>query len=231
MATHIKNMFGVFGHERHLALLISLLLLFLISPFVAAARYGTVVINTAGAIVLLSGIYAMSEQRRLFVVTSIGSVAAIATNLLMVVFQSEWIAIVWNGFALVLLGLFSVSILEDVLRRGQISADKIRGAICVYLLIGFAWAFGYGIIELINPGSFSGLAEIDPNNYAGRMMQMRYFSFATLTTLGFGDILPRSPAARTLAALEAMTGQIYLTVLIARLVGLHIVHSTSRTGN
>ena len=158
MATHIKNMLGVFGRGRHLALLISLLLLFLISPFVAAARYGTVVINTAGVIVLLSGIYAMSEQRRLFVVTSIGSVAAIATNLLMVVFQSEWIAIVWNGFALVLLGLFSVSILEDVLRRGQISADKIRGAICVYLLIGFAWAFGYGIIELINPGSFSGLA-------------------------------------------------------------------------
>jgi Ion channel len=231
MATHIKNMFGVFGHGRHLALLISLLLLFLISPFVAAARYGTVVINTAGAIVLLSGIYAMSEQRRLFVVTLIGSVAAIATNLLMVVFQSEWIAIVWHGFTLVLLGLFSVSILEDVLRHGQISADKIRGAICVYLLIGFAWAFGYAIIELINPGSFSGLAKIDANNHAGRMMQMQYFSFATLTTLGFGDILPRSSTARTLATLEAMTGQIYLTVLIARLVGLHIVHSTSPTGD
>ena len=59
-------------------------------------------------------------------------------------------------------------------------------------------------------------------------MQLRYFSFATLTTLGFGDILPRSPAARTLATLEAVTGQIYLTVLIARLVGLHIVHASSR---
>jgi hypothetical protein len=69
---------------RHLVLLLSLLLLFLGSPFVAAARYGTVVINTAGVIVLLSGIYAMSEQRRLFVVTLIGSVAEVATNLLMV---------------------------------------------------------------------------------------------------------------------------------------------------
>jgi hypothetical protein len=208
-------------------LLISLLLLFLITPFVAAARYGTVVINTAGVLVLLSGIYAMSEQRRLFVVTLIGSVAAIATNLLMVVFQSEWIAIAWHGFTLLLLGLFSVGILEDVLRRGQISADKICGAICVYLLIGFAWAFGYGIIELINPGSFSGLAEIDTNNRVGRIMQLRYFSFATLTTLGFGDILPRSPAARMLATLEAVIGQIYLTVLIARLVGLHIIHASS----
>ncbi len=227
MATRIEKKLGVFGHARHLMLLISLLLLFLISPFVAAARYGTVVINTAGVIVLLSGIYAMSERRRLFVVTLIGSVAAIATNLLMVVFQSEWFAIAWHGFSLLLLGLFSVGILEDVLRRGQISADKICGAICVYLLIGFAWAFGYGIIELINPGSFSGLAEIDANNHVGRMMQMRYFSFATLTTLGFGDILPRSPTARTLATLEAVTGQIYLAVLIARLVGLHIIHASS----
>jgi hypothetical protein len=227
MATRIEKKLDVFGHARHLVLLISLLLLFLISPFVAAARYGTVVINTAGVLVLLSGIYAMSEQRRLFVVTLIGSVAAIATNLLMVVFQSEWIAIARHGFTLLLLGLFSVGILKDVLRRGQISADKICGAICVYLLIGFAWAFGYGIIELINPGSFSGLAEIDANNHVGRIMQLRYFSFATLTTLGFGDILPRSPAARTLATLEAVTGQIYLTVLIARLVGLHIIQASS----
>ena len=228
MATRIEKKLGVLGHARHLVLLISLLLLFLITPFVAAARYGTVVINTAGVIVLLSGIYAMRERRRLFVVTLIGSVAAIATNLLMVVFQSEWIAIAWHGFTLLLLGLFSVGILEDVLRRGQISADKICGAICVYLLIGFAWAFGYGIIELINPGSFSGLAEIDTDNHVGRIMQLRYFSFATLTTLGFGDILPRSPSARTLATLEAVTGQIYLAVLIARLVGLHIVHAGSR---
>jgi hypothetical protein len=228
MATRIENVLGGFGRARHLVLLISLLLLFLISPLVAAARYGTVVINSAGVIVLLSGIYAMSEQRRLFVVALIGSVAAIATNLLMVVFQSEWIAIAWHGFTLLLLGLFSVGILKDVLRRGRISTDKICGAICVYLLIGFAWAFGYGIIEFINPGSFSGLAQIGTNNHVGRIMQLRYFSVATLTTLGFGDILPRTPVARTLATLEAVTGQIYLTVLIARLVGLHIVHASSR---
>jgi voltage-gated potassium channel Kch len=55
---------------------------------------------------------------------------------------------------------------------------------------------------------------------------MRYFSFSTLTTVGYGDIVPRSNAARTLAELEAITGQIYLAVLVARLVGLHIVDSS-----
>jgi voltage-gated potassium channel Kch len=58
-----------------------------------------------------------------------------------------------------------------------------------------------------------------------RVLQMRYFSFTTLTTVGYGDIIPHSAAARTLASLEAVTGQIYLTVLVARLVGLHIVHA------
>jgi hypothetical protein len=120
MATQIENMFGMLGHGRHLALLIALLLLVLISPFVAAARYGTLVINTAGVIVLLSGIYAMSERRHLFVVALVGSVAAAATNLLTIVFQNQGIAIAWQGLSLLLIGLFSVGILEDVLRRGRI---------------------------------------------------------------------------------------------------------------
>jgi hypothetical protein len=125
--------------------------------------------------------------------------------------------------------LVAVAILGDVVHGGRISADKIYGAICVYLLVGFAWAFGYAIMELMDPGSFSGVVDTDRAD-VGRVLQMRYFSFATLTTLGYGDIVPRSPAARTLATLEAMMGQVYLAVLIARLVGLHIVHS-SRDGD
>jgi hypothetical protein len=146
----------------------------------------------------------------------------------MVVIQREWIAIASHGLTLLVLALFAIGILDDVLRRGRISADKIYGAVSVYLLLGFAWALGYAIVELINPGSFSGIMDTNRNNYGDQVAQLRYFSFATLTTLGFGDILPLSPAARTLAILEAVTGQIYLTVLIARLVGLHIIHASSQ---
>ena len=69
------------------------------------------------------------------------------------------------------------------------------------------------------------IVRVAPNDYVARYMEMRYFSFMTLTTVGYGDIVPHSSATRTLAALEAVVGQIYLTVLIARLVGLHIVHA------
>jgi voltage-gated potassium channel len=216
------------GEARYLTLLISLLLLFVITPFVETLRYGLVLMSIAVATVIVSGTYAVSERRHLFVVTLIVAAATVATTCLLLVLQREWIVVASDGLLLLLLGLFSVGILGDVLRRGRISANKIYGAICVYLLIGAAWGFAYVILELINPGSFSGLVDTGNFDYAGRAMQMRYFSFATLTTLGFGDILPRSPVARTLSMLEAVMGQIYLTVLIARLVGLHIVQASSR---
>ncbi len=93
------------------------------------------------------------------------------------------------------------------------------------MLIGYGWAFVYALLDEVFPGSFAALTEAGRNDYTQRVMQFRYFSFMTLTTVGYGDVLPRSDAARTLAALEAVMGQIYLTVLVARLVGLHIVHS------
>jgi voltage-gated potassium channel Kch len=103
--------------------------------------------------------------------------------------------------------------------------DKIFAAICVYLLMGYAWTFIYALLEELQPGSFVALSAVAPNDYVARYMEMRYLSFMTLTTVGYGDIVPHSPATRTLAALEAVAGQIYLTVLVARLVGLHIVHA------
>jgi voltage-gated potassium channel Kch len=81
------------------------------------------------------------------------------------------------------------------------------------------------LLEELQPGSFVGLSAVPPNDYVARYMEVRYFSFITLTTVGYGDIVPHSSATRSLAALEAIVGQIYLTVLIARLVGLHIVHA------
>jgi voltage-gated potassium channel len=76
------------------------------------------------------------------------------------------------------------------------------------LLIGYAWTFFYALLEEIEPGSFTALTETAGNDYVARIMQLRYFSYISLTTVGYGDILPRSPLARTTAVLEAVTGQI-----------------------
>jgi voltage-gated potassium channel len=122
---------------------------------------------------------------------------------------------------------FCVSILGYVLHSGRVTSDKIFATICVYLLVGFVWTYAYALLDEVQPGSFAASTETGRNDYVGRIMQLRYFSFATLTTLGYGDILPRSPTARTMAVLETVMGQIYLAVLVARLVGLHIVHGNA----
>ena len=67
-----------------------------------------------------------------------------------------------------------------------------------------------------------------PDDYIGRVIQMRYFSYITLATVGYGDIVPRTSGARTMAILEAILGQFYLVALVGRLVGLHIVHGSER---
>lgn len=210
--------------SRHLALLISLLVLFIFSPFVVAFRFGIIVLNIVGTAVLLSGTYAVSERKQLFRVTLVLAVISIIFSALILIFPRPWIILAEHVSLLFLLGLFSISILGNVLRAGQVTVDKILGAICVYLLIGYAWAFGYTMIEELEPGSLSGAA--NPKNFVTLVMQMRYFSFATLTTVGYGDIVPQSQPARTFAMLEAVAGQMYLAVLVARLVGLHIVHAS-----
>ncbi len=210
---------------RHLALLISILFLFVISPAVAPFRHGALILNVIAAIVLIAGSYAVSERKHFLAIALVLSGISIITTWLLLVIQRPWMAILSHGCLIVLVAFFSITILGYVLRSGRVTTNKIFAAVCVYLLIGYAWTFAYVLVEELQPASFIALSHAAPNDYVSRVLQMRYFSFMTLTTVGYGDIVPHASWARTLAVLEAITGQIYLTVLVARLVGLHIVHA------
>ena len=110
-----------------------------------------------------------------------------------------------------------------VAKQRDVTADTIFGGICGYLLIGLVWSSIFSIIEHLTPGAFviDGVAvESTPGRRA--IPQLTYFSFVTLTTLGYGDITPAGPLAAGLCALEAMSGQLYIAILIARVVGLHL---------
>ena len=212
---------------KHLALLVSFLLLFIVVPFVNSTRFGAVVTALLGTIVLLSGLYALSAKKHLMRVVSIVALAVIIVDAILVVSPSDAIETVSDALTLLLFGVFAVVILTDVLRPGRISSDKIYGAICVYLSLGFLWMYIYSLLASGNPGAFNGLSSETPTNHVARLLDLRYYSFITLATVGYGDIVPRSVAARTFATLEAIVGQFYIAILVARLVGLHIMHSTS----
>jgi len=212
--------------RRHLLLLISILVLFMLSPFVVTFRHGVLFLNVFGAAILVAGSYALSERKQLFRTAVVLSAISIVATCLLLTFPQHWAVLVSHGSIILLVAFFCVSILAYVLRSGRVTSDKIFAAISVYLLLGFAWTYAYMLLDDMQPGSFADSTETGRTDYVAHVMQLRYFSFVTLTTLGYGDVLPRSSAARTMATLEAVMGQIYLAVLVARLVGLHIVHAS-----
>jgi hypothetical protein len=115
----------------------------------------------------------------------------------------------------------AVLIVASLIRRQALSLDSVFGAICGYLLLGMAWGVLYSMLDTAWPGSFevgSRLAEQVQADHS-RIPLFTYYSFITLTTVGYGDVTPVSTPARTCAWLEALTGQFYLAVLVAGLVG------------
>ena len=109
--------------------------------------------------------------------------------------------------------------LKQVVFGTAINANRLVGAVCVYLLLGVIWALAYSFVHLVAPASFAGIEQDGPVGWSTGWI---YFSFITLTTVGYGDILPVSAAARSLAYLQAVTGQFYLAVLVAGLVSAYI---------
>jgi hypothetical protein len=131
------------------------------------------------------------------------------------------VVLIGHSLAVVFYFFSAALIVASLFRRQPLSLDSIFGAICGYLLLGMAWAVLYSMLDAVWPGSFdigSRLAEqvhVDQS----RIHLFTYYSFITLTTVGYGDVTPLSMPARTCAWLEALTGQFYLAVLVAALVG------------
>lgn len=109
--------------------------------------------------------------------------------------------------------------LKQVVFGTELNTNRLVGAVCVYLLLGILWALAYAFLELLVPGSFKG---IELTTTAGWHNNWFYFSFVTLTTLGYGDITPMTSAGRSLVYLQAIAGQFYIAVLVAGLVGAYI---------
>jgi hypothetical protein len=126
------------------------------------------------------------------------------------------------------LGLASGVIIATVWREQEVTTDTILGGVAVYLMLGYVWGVGYSIVELVAPGSFVfNLASVGALAHAEPVSPpLIYYSYVTLTTLGYGDVIPATSISSGLAAMEAVTGQLFIAVLIARVVGLYIAQRT-----
>ncbi len=121
-------------------------------------------------------------------------------------------------------GLLAVVIAVQVFKEGRVTANHIQGAVAIYLLLGLMWGFLYQAIALKDPGAFVRSASSVPDSTDALKRDLIYYSFVTLTTMGYGDIAPVHPGARMLAALEAVIGQLFPAILISWLVSMQIMH-------
>jgi hypothetical protein len=135
------------------------------------------------------------------------------------------------GHLCVVLFLFGSAALiaKSLFSTRTISLDSIMGALCGYLFLGLGWAVAYSMIESLRPGSFEISRSIAPQLETARPLSdvLMYYSFVTLTTLGYGDVLAVTPATRTCSWIEATTGQFYLAVIVAGVVTLLVARNST----
>ena len=201
---------------RFLFLLISIVLMFTVRPFLEGFVRAGLLVDIFATLILVSAIYAASSSKRLF------CLALLLAFPILIIHWANYssLALLGEIFSGLFFAFMIVVILAYIFKEKQITVDTIAGAICAYFLIGLMWS---SIFVILGPGSFQISPELPTESSV-----FRYYSYATLTTLGYGDITPISGPARSFALLEAITGQIYLATLVARLVAINIIQSMKK---
>ncbi len=201
-------------------LLIALALFFIWAPFVEEIEGGELIVSGLFSLVLLAGIVAVADRKRVLVIAIVLAIPAIAGRWINH-FRPDLIPpAVFLAGGLVLIAFVIANLLRFVLRAPSVNTEVLCASISAYLMLGLMWTMAYWLVDQLTPGgAFSFNTNAGTHSMSG--FTGFYFSFVTLSTVGYGDITPVSRIARWLAAMEAMTGLLYVAVLIARLVSLY----------
>jgi ion channel len=195
-------------------------------PIAQFATWGRLAARAVLLLIIISGLIATVRDRRLILMAIALTAASLFVGWEDIERPSLYLHLFNNLYSWVFIVFLVVLILRQVFREGPITPRRVQGSIAVYLLLGLLWGVSYEIVELLKPGSF----RVASQRGNVTLPQLGYFSFTTLATLGLGDILPLSPLARALVVLEALVGQLFPVILIARLVTLEIQYQRNREG-
>jgi hypothetical protein len=201
---------------RFSSLLAAILALLLLHPYIADGPINRILQGLFFTGIMITAIWACGRTR-------LQSWAGLALGIpyLVVLWtarftDAELWAVLAAGLGTTLFLYAAVVLLAQVLRAEQVTRDTIYGSLCAYLLLGIVWAHAYVLLNELQPGSFEAA-----NAGNGGVVDFLYFSYVTLTTLGYGDVLPVTAKAKSLAMMESVTGVIFVAVQIARVVSLY----------
>lgn len=200
-----------------------LILIYVLSAFPGKLRSEPTMLNVLTVSAVFLGIRAMTSRKRVL------WMALLVLGLYVLIVEVVHLAVAhddyrWDTIFVLVFFLFMLGLMAKVvMRREEVTSDKIFASACVYLLMGIFFGQLFVLIELSSPGAFT-LSQADLARLSPSLV---HFSFTTLTTVGYGDISPVSPVARALSDIEAVIAQLYLAVVLARLVSLQITQGTS----
>jgi hypothetical protein len=199
-------------------LLYGLLIFLLIGPIISTlfGSVDSIILITSYNAMLIVGIWSLVDRRAVFAVGIMLAAVTVSVSVLKIFYEHIALDLI-SMTTLLCFEVLSIAIVsQHIFSTRKVTLNLLIGSACVFLLLGMSWAILYMYVLMFEPDALSGLSTDD-----GSLLywDMTYFSFVTLTTLGFGDINPISPLARALAYMEAVIGQIYTVVLIGVLVG------------
>jgi hypothetical protein len=213
----------IYFRRRFFILAISLLALILITPLVQEFVGIHIVWNIFLTGILLSGVHAVSGKRRSVYIASLLALPMLVSVWSAYVVENNYLVIVGTLCGVLFFAYMIVNILLFIYKQDEVTRDLIAGAVVVYLLMAIMWTFIYRVVDTVHPGSFT----VSATDIHERL-RFTYFSLVTITTLGYGDIVPTTSLASSLATLEAVVGQLYLVTTVAWLVGVRVTQSRER---
>jgi Ion channel len=205
---------------RFFYLFLAQVLLIVLFPYLEQPGLPTVLFRLLAAVAFLSAVYAVSEKRAQWITALALAIPSAVLNSLFTFRPDLPIAIPAIVFTILFLAFTLATLLRAVLRTETVTPDTIYGAISVYLLMALVWGIAFLLLETLHPGTLSMDSSRHPNHKID-WFDCVFYSFVTLTSVGYGDMVPMTAQSRSLSILEAVSGIMYVAVLVARLVGLY----------
>ena len=165
-----------------------------------------------------SGIYLVSSHRLLLASSIILTVVICITGVTTIVTDFGaplWVQLLWGSSLIIYQGLIIAILVSFIIESQSVTAEVLYASVAIYFMLALTCAIVYSGIEITTPGSF-----ISSSGAEMTWQRLTYFSLVTITTLGYGDIVPVAPAAQSLSAMEASIGTLYIAILIGRFVSL-----------
>ena len=215
----VTALFARIFPSANLIFLVVLVVFIVASPFLGSLPQGALIISALLTLVLIAGVVVVGARRATLVLAVLLLIPGLVARWVNYFHPDTMPPGVHLVAGMLLLGLVAVEFLRFILRAPRVTAQVLEAGISTYLVFGLLWTLAYMLVGQVDPNAFT-----FSESSAGHSMDSfnaLYYSLVTLTTMGYGDIVPVSRAARMLAVSEATTGVMYMSILIARLVGMY----------